>query len=132
MKKKFFQSPNFWIAVLLVFGGFFVGFPSGAAADSVAAIFGGIGSIGLLFKFFKDKPQTQAKPWLTDANFWNYLSVIFISVAPIIVPQVLPAVQDIVQNLFRGNWGGALMGAVSLVTIIIKLFQSQQAAQANA
>lgn len=128
MKTKFWSSPNFWLAVVIVIGGFFVGFPAGAAGEAVAAVFSLFAAGGILFRFFKSKPGAQVKPWLTDANFWNYASVIVVSLAPVIGPQILPQIEDITQQLFRGNWGGALMSFVSLATIIIKIIQGQSGA----
>lgn len=123
-KKQFWQSPNFLLAVIIVIGGFFVGFPQEAAGEAVAALFALIGTGGILYKFFKSKPAGKAKPWLQDANFWNYLSVIGISLLPEIAPALLPPLQDVTENLLRGNYGGALMGAISLITIIIKIIQT--------
>lgn len=126
-KKHFWQSPNFMLAVLIVIGGFFVGFPENAAADAVASIFTLVGSGGLLLKFARSKPGTKVKGWIQDANFWNYLSVIVISILPQVGPALLPGVEDLTENLLQGNLGGALMAGISLITIIVKMFQKPKA-----
>lgn len=124
-KKKFWQSPNFILAVVLVLGGFFIGFPSEAATEAVSGLFTLIGGGGLVYKFFKNTPQGQVKPWLTDANFWNYLSVIIVSLLPTVGPAILPSLQEVTQALINGNLGGAIIGAVSLITIIVKIIQGR-------
>lgn len=126
MKKNFVESPNFWLAVIILIGGFFIGFPTEAAGKAVAAVFALIGSGGIVLKFFRDKPKVAAKPWIQDANFWNYLSVVAISVAPGIAEAVLPAAQELTLQVMRGNYGGAIMGAVSLITIVLKLVKAQK------
>jgi len=125
MKRSFWQSPNFWLALIILIGGFFIGFPVEAAESSVSAVFALIGGGGILFRFFKSNPGTQAKPWLSDANFWNYFATLFIAVAPEVATTITPALQETVQQFFRGNWGGAIMGLISLGTIIIKIIQSR-------
>ena len=131
MEKKFYQSPNFWLAVVLLIGGFFIGFPADAAEGTVSAVFALIGGAGILYKYFKTSPGTAAKPWLQDANFWNYFSAIFLAIAPEIGAVISPALQEVVTQLLRGNWGGAIMGFVSLATIIIKIIQSRPAQPAQ-
>lgn len=126
MKKNFVESPNFWLAVIILIGGFFVGFPQEEAGKAVAAIFALIGSGGIVLKYFRDKPKVAAKPWLQDANFWNYLSVVAISVAPGIAEAIIPAAQEVTMQVMRGNYGGAIMGAVSLITIVLKLVKAQK------
>ena len=126
MKKNFVQSPNFWLAVIILIGGFFIGFPQEEAGKAVAAIFALIGSGGIVLKYFRDKPKVAAKPWLQDANFWNYLSVVAISVAPGIAEAIIPAAQEVTMQVMRGNYGGAIMGAVSLITIVLKLVKAQK------
>lgn len=126
MKKNFVQSPNFWLAVIILIGGFFIGFPQEEAGKAVAAIFALIGSGGIVLKYFRDKPKVAAKPWLQDANFWNYLSVVAISIAPGIAEAIIPAAQEVTMQVMRGNYGGAIMGAVSLITIVLKLVKAQK------
>lgn len=125
-QKKFLESPNFWLAVIIGIGGFFIGFPQEQAADSVTALFALLGSGGLLLKFFRDKPKVEAKPWLTDANFWNYVSVIAVAITPEIAEAIIPAAREVTVQSLKGNYGGAIMGAVSLVTIIVKLIQANK------
>jgi len=125
-EKKFLESPNFWLAVIIVIGGFFVGFPQEDAAQSVTGIFALIGGGGLLLKFFRDKPKVDVTPWVKDANFWNYLSVIAVAVTPEIAQAILPAAKELTLQVLKGNYGGAIMGAVSLVTIIVKLIQANK------
>jgi hypothetical protein len=124
--KPFYASPNFWLAIVIVIGGFFVGFPAGAAGDAVAAIFGLVGAGGIMYRFFKEKPAIQVKPWIQDANFWNYSTVLAVSALPVIGPQIMPALEDVTTKLFRGDWGGAIMSFVSLATIVVKILQSKK------
>lgn len=122
--RKFWMSPNFILAVIIAVGGFFVGFPEGAAREAVTSLFALVGSAGVLYKFFKGKPGTQAKTWLGDANLWNYLYVIFAAISPTIAESLMGPAGEVVKNIVQGNWGGAIMAAISLVTIIIKIVQS--------
>jgi len=59
--------------VLLAVGALFVGFPEGAARDTVAALFALIASSGILRNFLKEGVGFDWKQ-IKTANFWNYVA----------------------------------------------------------
>ncbi len=121
--KKWYQSANFYIALVLAIGGFFVGFPEGAAGDAVAAIFGLIGSGGAIYQFFKSRPERKGKSWFADANFWNYAGAVIVSIVPTYGGELVEPLKQTLTALIGGNWNGVIIGAVSLATILFKLFK---------
>lgn len=123
MQKKWYQSANFYIALVLAIGGFFIGFPENAAKDTVAALFALIAGGGVIYQFAKARPATKGKAWFTDGNFWNYVTTVVVSLLPTFGGELIEPVRQIAESLLGGNWNGAIIGAISLVTILIKIFR---------
>jgi len=121
--KKWYQSANFYLALVLVSGGFFIGFPEDAAKSGIAALFALIPAAGTVYKFFKDKPANKGLAWFKDANFWNYASAIVLAVVPTYGPGLIEPVRQILESLIGKNWNGVIIGAISLATILIKIFK---------
>jgi len=115
--KEKFLSTNFLLAVILLVGGLFVGFPAGEASKIVSGLFALIGSIGALRVFFKNA-EFDPKKWITNSNTWNYLATILISLFPVLTPDLFPALRAIVEAAMGGNWQGILTAVMSLFTII--------------
>ncbi len=116
--KKFWQSSNFWIAVSLAVGGFFIGFPEDEARNLVGNLFATIGSVGILRNFFKNSP----KPDWTQAgklNFWNYIATIVTAIIPNqLPPELFTSLQSVAESLLGKNWNGVVMGLFSVGTIL--------------
>jgi len=123
IKKQFWQSTNFWTAVTLLVGGFFVGFPADVATNVVGWIFMLIGAGATLRNFFQDSP-TDVKGWVLDANFWNYLTAIVVAIVPTLPSGTIELIESVARDLIGGNWQGAIIGVVSLVTILYKIFSA--------
>lgn len=124
LKDKFF-STNFILAVVLLIGGLFVGFPEGEAAKVVQTMFTLIGSVGVFRTFFKNA-EFDPKKWITNSNTWNYLATIFIALFPALTPEFFAAVKSVVEAGLGGNWQGILTALISLSTIIWNIFKTSQ------
>lgn len=125
LKDKLF-STNFIMAVVLLIGGLFVGFPQGEAQKVVGSIFALIGSAGALRVFFKTAELNPVE-WIKNSNTWNYISTIFIALFPVLTPDFFAAVKAIVEQALGGNWQGILTSLISLATIIWNIFKNSQA-----
>lgn len=122
LKEKFF-STNFILAVLLLVGGLFVGFPKGEAEKVVASLFTLIGSVGAFRVFFKTAEFSPIK-WIQDSNTWNYLATIFIALFPVLTPEVFTALRAAIEAGMGGNWQGILTALISLATILWNVFKN--------
>lgn len=122
LKEKFF-STNFILAVVLLVGGLFVGFPKGEAEKVVASLFTLIGSVGAFRVFFKTAEFSPIK-WIQDSNTWNYLATIFIALFPVLTPEVFTALRAAIEAGMGGNWQGILTALISLATILWNIFKN--------
>jgi hypothetical protein len=122
LKEKFF-STNFILAVVLLVGGLFVGFPKGEAEKVVASLFTLIGSVGAFRVFFKTAEFSPVK-WIQNSNTWNYLSTIFIALFPVLTPDVFTALRAAIEAGIGGNWQGILTALISLATILWNVFKN--------
>ena len=123
--KKWWQSANFYIAVVLAIGGYFFAFPEGKAIEAVNGLFATIAGGGALYQFFKARPETKGKGWFADANFWNYTSTALVAVLPVAGPELLPSLKGVVEGLVQGNWGNIITFGLSFFTIIYKLIRGR-------
>lgn len=130
LKDSFF-STNFILAVVLLFGGLFVGFPEGEARTLVAGLFTVIGSVGAFRVFFKNAEFSPRK-WITNSNTWNYLSTIFIALFPVLTPEFFPAAKNVLDAALTGNFQGILTALISLGTIVWNIFKTSQIPKAPA
>ena len=118
--KQFWKSTNFWLSIVLLFGGAYVGFPEGAAGDAVEGLFKLLGGGGLVYNFLK-----QAKPslrlLLENSNTYVYLGTILTAFWSDIPGQLFVDLEAIVRSILGGNWQGALVSALSFIGIIFRL-----------
>lgn len=119
------KNQNFWIAVSLIIGGFWVGFNNEEATNLVMNIFAVVAGVGFFANYFKDA-KTEVKKWVQNANFWTYLSVIVTNLIPDFPAEALTAVQEIVINIFGQNWQGVLSGVFTLITFIYKVVTTRE------
>lgn len=121
INKNFWQGTNFWVALLLLFGGFFVGFPEGEAVTAVNGIF------ALVATFFgireKVKGTVTFKEWIGGSNTWNYIGALVISIVPTIPVELFHSLRDLLQAAIGGNWQGIGIGLFSLATILYNIFR---------
>lgn len=128
---KFWQSSNFWTAVVLLAGGFFIGFPEETGSEGVNLVFMLLAVGKTLRNFFKNSVSEWRK-WINDANFWNYFTVIAVSIVPTLPDGTVEAVQQIATNLVGANWQGVIIGVFSLATILYKIFTTPKEATSAA
>lgn len=119
------KDQNFWLNLVLLVGGFWVGFNGEEATALVGHVFAVIGGVGALANFFKNA-ELDWRRWLSNANFWNYLAVLLVMLVPEIPSEVIDSVEQIVQALLSKNYQ-ALIGALfTLATFLYKIFTTKK------
>jgi len=113
------------MAIVLLLGGLFVGFPEGEANKVVSALFALIGSVGALRVFFKNA-ELRPIEWIQNTNTWNYISTIFIALFPVLTPEIFQSVRAVIEQAMGGNWQGIFTALISLGTIIWNIFKKTQ------
>lgn len=120
---KFWQGTNFWTALVLLVGGFFVGFPQGEASGAVAGIFAVVATVFGIRE--KVKGTVPFKEWLSSSNTWNYIGAAVVAILPSIPLELFSTLKDIMQAAVGGNWQGIAVGVFSLATILYNLFKKK-------
>lgn len=116
--KKFWESSNFYLFLVLAVGGLFVGFPEGEARNLIAALFSMVGSAGILRNYFKNGPKIDPKQTGT-ANWWGYIANIFAAIIPnTLPPELFDSLQELASSILGKNWNGVLVSLFSIGTII--------------
>lgn len=119
---KFWQGTNFWIALVLAFGGLVVGFPEGDARNAVAAIFAAIASAGAIREKIKGA-KIDWKAWLSSTNTWNYLAAAITAALPMIPVDLFARLGDLARAAIGGNWQGIVTAFFSIATILYYIFR---------
>lgn len=120
---KFWQGTNFWVALILLVGGFFVGFPQEDATGAVTAFFALIATgFGIREKV---KGVVSFKDWISGSNTWNYLGAAVVAIVPSIPTELFTSLQSIMQAAVGGNWQGIAVGVFSLATILYNVFKKK-------
>lgn len=115
-KTPFWQGSNFYVALVLMIGGFFVGFPEGDAKHFVEMLFATVaGGFGLREQLKNLRPD--AEKWVLSGNFVNYLMAAIVAVVPTF-PNIGEALQQTLSGILGGNWQGILTGIFSLATML--------------
>ena len=122
--KAALQDQNFWLAVVLIIGGFWTGFSEVDATAIVSTFFVLVAGIGQLANFFKNA-ETDVKKWVTNSNFWTYLSVIIIGFIPTLDPGLFSAIQKVAVDAINQNWQGVIGGLFTLVTFVYKIITTK-------
>lgn len=115
---KFWQGTNFWIALILAFGGLFVGFPESDARNIVGAIFAAIASAGALREKLKGASKVDWKDWLRSPNTWNYLGAAIVAIVPALPGDFFLRVRDLIDAALGGNWQGIVTALFSIATML--------------
>lgn len=118
--KQAIKDQNFWLALTIIIGGFWVGFSKENATNIISTIFVLVGGVGQFANFFKNA-KTDWKKWVTNSNFWTYLSVIVIAFVPSLSPELFQAIQRIATDAINQNWQGVIGGLFTLVTFVYKI-----------
>lgn len=130
--KKFWQSSNFWVSIVLAIGALFVGFPAEEAKDWIYQLFGVLSGGMILRNFFKDNPLKFDLSKIKTANFWNYIAVIVTSIVGTqLPPELFTNLQQITEALMNADWQAAMLVAFQLVNIIYHLVKSKKAARSE-
>lgn len=119
---KWYQSANFWTAVILAAGGIFVGFPESDARNIVSALFGLISGGMLIREKLKGLPADW-KAWIRSANTWNYIATAVIAVVPAIPADLFTQLRNLADAALGGNWQGIAAAVFSIATILYYLLR---------
>lgn len=126
--KKWFESSNFWTALVLAVGGFFVDFPEEQGHNAVMAIFALLASVKAIREYFTElKPKSDVEEAVNKSNWWNYIATIAVSIVPSLPVEAIDQLQNVATNAVGGNWQGALIGLISLGTILYNVFWRNKA-----
>ena len=115
---KFWQGTNFWIAIVLAFGGLFIGFPEGEARNIVSGIFGLIATAGLFREKLKTAVKVDWKDWIRSPNTWNYIGAAVVAIVPALPSDFFTRVRDLIDAILGGNWQGIVTALFSIATMI--------------
>ena len=115
---KFWQGTNFWIALVLAFGGLFIGFPEGEARNIVSGIFGLIATAGLFREKLKTSVKVDWKDWIRSPNTWNYIGAAVVAIVPALPSDFFTRVRDLIDAILGGNWQGIVTALFSIATMI--------------
>lgn len=115
---KFWQGTNFWIALILAFGGLFIGFPESDARNIVGAIFAAIASAGALREKLKGAEKVNWKDWLRSPNTWNYIGAAVVAIVPALPGDFFLRVRDLIDSILGGNWQGIVTALFSIATML--------------
>jgi len=121
-QKNWYQSANFWTAVVLAVGGLFVGFPEGEARALIAGLFGTIAGAMLVREKLKGL-KSDWRAWLRSANTWNYLATAVTAVLPMIPAELFQRLRDLADAALGGNWQGIAAALFSIGTILYYLLK---------
>lgn len=127
-KLKFWQGTNFWIALILAFGGLFVGFPESDARNIVGAIFAAIASAGAIREKLKGATKVDWKDWLRSPNTWNYIGAAVVAIVPALPGDFFLRVRDLIDSILGGNWQGIVTALFSIATMLYFIIRKPTAA----
>jgi len=125
---KFWQGTNFWIALILAFGGLFVGFPESDARNIVGAIFAAIASAGAIREKLKGATKVDWKDWLRSPNTWNYIGAAVVAIVPALPGDFFLRVRDLIDSILGGNWQGIVTALFSIATMLYFIIRKPTAA----
>jgi len=124
VNKSFWQGTNFWVAIILLIGGFFVGFPQEDAVTAVNGVFALVATIFGIRE--KVKGTVTFKEWIAGSNTWNYIAAAVVSIIPAIPLELFHSLKEILQAAVGGNWQGIAVGVFSLATIVYNIFKKKE------
>ena len=128
--KQALENQNFWIAFVLMIGGFWMWRDSETTGDLVNKVFVVIAGVATIGNYIKDS-DFNFKEWIVNANFWNYLAVIVTMIIPTIPADGITAIQDLVTNLLGGNTEGLIASIFTLATFIYKVVTTKPNPEIN-
>lgn len=126
VQTKFWQGTNFWIALVLAFGGLVVGFPEGDARQLVGSLFATIAAAGLVREKLKNV-QINWRAWITSVNTWNYLAAVVTAIVPALPADLFSRLRDLADAILGGNWQGIATALFSIGTMLYYIFRPKTA-----
>lgn len=111
------KSTNFWIAIAMVATGLFANFPA-IQEDLINSGMLAVGVFSALRNYFKTGFKFDPERWLKDSNTWAHIGVIVSAVAPNIPEAVFQKIPGLMDQLFSGNYQGAVLTILGIFTII--------------
>lgn len=126
MQKKFWQSTNFWIALVLAAGGLFIGFPENEARGLIAGLFGLIAIAGAFREKLKGLTKVAWKDWLRSANTWNYLGAALTAIVPMLPADLFVRLRELIDSILGGNWQGIVTALFSVATMLYYIIRGRR------
>lgn len=124
--KSAINNQNFVVALILMVGGFWVGFNEEEATNLVNIIFAAVAGLGALLNYFKDA-KLDWKDWVNNSNFWNYLSIIAVVFVPNIPSEAINSIEQIVINILNQNWEALIASVTTFIVFLYKIVTTKPA-----
>lgn len=113
--KSNFLSTNFWMALLLLVGAVF-SISGEVTQQGAGLLMGAVAFAGVAREAFKSAKFIGWGKFL-DANVWNYLVTVLVTVVPMLEP-VMPALKKVIDAILMKDWGAVLTATISAGTIV--------------
>lgn len=120
VNKKFWQGSNFYIALILAFGGLFTGFAPEDAQLFVKSMFAAVAALWAMREKIKNS-QIDWTAWLASKNTWNYLGNAIVHIFPFIPIALFGHISDLIAALLGKNWSNALAALFAIGTMLYYL-----------
>ena len=125
-----FAGTNLWANLILLIGSIFGGISDTDAGLITAAGTGIVGAFFAIRNWVKTAHFSLGKSWVKDPNNWAYVTAIITGLVPVAATLVEP-LRSLANALVDGNWGSAITGAVTLISIIFYTFFKKPTAAAG-
>lgn len=118
--KKPWEGTNFYVNIISLLLGGYIGFNQAMAEDLVGAVFGVIAA-GFSIRNLVKTGKYDWKKWFSDSNFYAYLSAIITAIWPMLPGELFSSFEELMQNLLSGNWQAAVIAGVYFINVLWKL-----------
>lgn len=123
--KPFYTSSNFWTFLALTVGALFIGFPEGAAKETVSGIFAIIASFRGIREWVKNNPKFKPIEEINQSNFWAYLATTLTAIIPLLPIEIFDYLQSAIAAAIGGNWQGVFTAIIGIATIVYNLIRNR-------
>ena len=125
---KWYQGTNFWVAMVMAFGGISVGLSETDVREFVNYIFGGVGVAFAIREKVKSS-GIDVKAWLSSKNTWNYLFAVVATFLPAVPPEWFTRLNEIAGAVFTKNYTALLSGLFALAVSVFYFIRDNKKAE---
>lgn len=125
---NWWQGTNFWVALVMAFGGISVGLSETDVREFVNYIFGGVG-VAFAIREKVKASGINVKAWLSSKNTWNYLFAVAATFFPAVPPEWFSRLNEIVGAIFTKNYTALLSGLFALAVSVFYFIKDRKKAQ---